>query len=529
MRLHGENWIGARRSAEAPATLWGLDPASGERLEPGFHEATEGEIDAACTLAAAAAGPYAALPAERRAAFLEAAAAAIDELGDALVERTAAETGLAWPRLAAERARTVGQLRLFADLVRAGWWVEARIDRAHRERVPPRPDLRRMLVPLGPVAVFGASNFPLAFSVAGGDTASALAAGCPVVVKAHPAHPGVSELAAGAVLAAAQATAVPDGVFSLLHGASTRVGEALVQHRCIRAVAFTGSQRGGRALFDLAARRPVPIPVYAEMGSANPVFVLPGALAARGEAIAEALAESVLRGAGQFCTNPGLTVLPAGAATDAFLARAGSLLGAAPAGTMVHAGIAAGYEAALAEVAAIPGVAIAARSEAGAARRETAARGALLRTEASTFLAHERLGREVYGPATLAVVCGSGEELLAVARGLEGHLTATVHGTPEELAAHAELLSVLATKAGRLVCNGVPTGVEVGHAMQHGGPYPATTDSRSTSVGTAAIARFARPVCWQDFPDAVLPLELQNANPRGVWRLVDGEMTRAAW
>jgi NADP-dependent aldehyde dehydrogenase len=527
MELHGKNLIGARRSAEGTPALWSLNPATGERLEPGFHEATDREIDAACELASAAAPALAALPARRRGDFLDAAAQAILEVGELLLERTAAETALARARLEAERARTVAQLRLFAEVAREGSWVEARIDRADPGRRPPRPDLRRMLVPLGPVAVFGASNFPLAFSVAGGDTASALAAGCPVVVKAHPAHPGTSELVAGALLAAAAESGMPDGGVSLVHGAATRVGERLVAHPAIRAVAFTGSHRGGRALFDLAARRRAPIPVYAEMGSANPVFLLPGALAERGEAIAEGLVESVLRGAGQFCTNPGLTVLPAGPLAEDLLGRVGTLIERSAVGTVVHPGIAAGYAAALDEVTTIPGVTPMARASSPAQWTETAAPGALLRASAPTWIAHPRLGAEIYGPATLAVVCGDREELLAVARGLDGHLTATVHGTPEELIEYGDLLSILREKVGRLIWNGYPTGVEVCHAMQHGGPYPATTDARSTSVGTAAIARFARPVCWQDFPDAALPLELQNANPRSIWRLVDGEPSRA--
>ncbi len=527
MELHGKNLIGARPSGEGPVELWSLNPASGERLEPGFREATDGEVEAACRAAVEASGPYAALGPELRAAFLDVAAEEILALGEALVERATAETALTRSRLEAERARTVTQLRFFAEVVRQGSWIEARIDRADAARRPPRLDLRRMLVPLGPVAVFGASNFPLAFSVAGGDAASALAAGCPVVVKAHPAHPGTSELVAGALLAAAERCLMPDGVVSLVHGASTRVGERLVTHPAIRAVAFTGSHRGGRALFDLAARRRAPIPVYAEMGSANPVFVLPRALAERGAEIAEGLAESVLRGAGQFCTNPGLTVLQEGTEAEEFLGKVGKSLEQSPAGTMVHPGIAAGYEAALAEVAAIPGVSSVVRASAAGAWSPTDARAALLRASAAIWIAHPRLGEEIYGPATLAVVCGGREELLAVARRLEGHLTATVHGTAEELLEYGDLVAILRDKVGRLIFNGYPTGVEVCHAMQHGGPYPATTDSRSTSVGSAAIARFARPVCWQDFPDAALPPELQNANPRSIWRLLDGELTRA--
>jgi NADP-dependent aldehyde dehydrogenase len=530
MALTGENLIAGGRSAAGPAGLHGLDPTSGERLEPGFHEATEGEISLALEGAEAAAAETAAVEAEQRADFLEAIAAEIEALGDELIERTAAETGLPAGRLAGERGRTTGQLRLFAEVVREGSWVEARIDRADPERKPlPKPDVRRMLVPLGPVVVFGASNFPLAFSVAGGDTAAALAAGCPVVVKAHPAHPGASELVGAAIERAAASSGLPPGVFSMVQGAAHAVGTALVTHPATRAVAFTGSLAGGRALFDLAARRPVPIPVYAEMGSANPVFLLPGALAARGEEIAAGLTASVQQGAGQFCTNPGLTVLPAGAHADRLLERAAALLGGSPAGTMVHPGIAASYRRALEEVTELPGVEVLARSEATGPWADTDARPALLETGVGEWLANPRLGEEIYGPTTLAVVCGDGDEMLAVARGLTGHLTATVHGTEDDLAEHGELLAVLATKVGRLILNGYPTGVEVCHAMQHGGPYPATTDSRSTSVGTAAIHRFARPVCWQDFPGAALPAELRDGNPRGIWRLVNGKPSRQGW
>jgi NADP-dependent aldehyde dehydrogenase len=383
-----------------------------------------------------------------------------------------------------------------------------------------------MLVPLGPVAVFGASNFPLAFSVAGGDTVSALASGCPVVVKAHPAHPGTSELAARAILEAAGDTGMPEGVFSMLHGPSPAVGQALVTHPAVQAVGFTGSFRGGKALFDAAARREQPIPVFAEMGSANPVFLLPDALATRGEEIAKALAASVTLGAGQFCTNPGLTLVAASDATEAFLSRLCTLLAEAPAGTMVHAGIKTAYEAELAAVASIPGVRLVARSPGRGANPVTEAQPALLVADAAALAAHGRLGEEIYGPVTLAVRCGSREELLAAARRLRGHLTATVHATDRDLAAYGDLLPILVRKAGRVVLNGVPTGVEVTHAMHHGGPWPATTDPRATSVGTAAILRFARGVSFQDFPDAALPEELRGANPRGIWRLVDGRLTK---
>jgi 2,5-dioxopentanoate dehydrogenase len=505
------------------------NPATGEWLEGEFFESTVGEIDAAARAAERAFETYSSLAAGRRAEFLRAIAQQILALGERLLERAAAETALPAGRLENERARTVSQLLLFADLIEEGSWVGARIDRALPDRKPqPRPDLRRMLVALGPVAVFGASNFPLAFSVAGGDTVSALAAGCPVVVKAHPAHPGTSELAADAIRRAARDTRMPDGVFGMVHGASPEVGITLVTHPAIRAAGFTGSLRAGRTLFDAAAMRPEPIPVYAEMGSSNPVFLLPGALAERSQAIARGLASSVTLGSGQFCTNPGLAILLDSPDSSAFLQTVGTLLEASPAGTMVHAGIKTAYDRDLVEVTGVAGVAVAARAQGESSYPETAAHAALLMTDARAFAQSPRLSSEIYGPATLAVRCGAPEEMLELARGLHGHLTATIHGTEKDLAEFSGLVAILRQKAGRLVFNGFPTGVEVCHAMHHGGPYPATTDARETSVGTAAIHRFARPVCYQDFPQSALPQELQDQNPRGVWRLVDGAFTRGA-
>ncbi len=508
-------------------TFQARNPATGEPLEGEYAEATAGEIDAAARGAERAFEPYAALPAARRAEFLRAVAQQTIGLGDRLLARAASETGLPPARLESERARTVGQILLFAELIEEGSWVGARIDRALPDRKPqPRPDIRRMLVPTGPVAVFGASNFPLAFSVAGGDTISALAAGCPVVVKAHPAHPGTSELSASAIRTAARETGMPEGVFAMIHGRSPEVGITLVTHPAIRAGAFTGSHVAGRTLFDAAALRPEPIPVFAEMGSSNPVFLLPGALQERGEAIAKGFAASVTLGSGQFCTNPGLAVLVDAPPSNAFLKAAGDLLAASAAGTMVHAGIKASFDESVAEAARIPGVAVAARGEKAGAHPETEAHAALLLTDARTFLGTPRLSEEIYGPATVAVRCDSRPEMLQLARSLRGHLTATVHGTERDLADFAELIAILRRKAGRLVFNGFPTGVEVCHAMHHGGPYPATTDARETSVGSAAIHRFARPVCYQDFPASALPEELLDANPRGIWRLVDGARTR---
>jgi NADP-dependent aldehyde dehydrogenase len=528
MELHGRNIIGGRESfSEGDQTFRAFAPAEGQELEPAFHEATEAQVDSALELADRAFHEYRRRTPEETALFLERAADEIMALGDALIERANAETALGPDRLSGERVRTVNQLRMFAALVREGSWVEATIDRAIPDRRPiPKPDLRRMLIPLGPVVVFGASNFPLAFSVAGGDTASALAARCPVVVKAHPAHPGTSEMVARAILKAVEATGMPDGVFSLLHGASHAVGLGLVRHPLTRAVGFTGSLKGGRALFDAAAARPDPIPVYAEMGSINPVFVLPGALRERGEAFAEGLKQSVTLGVGQFCTNPGLVVGLQDESLDRFIGKMAELIAATPPGTMLYPGIRRAFEAGVAAFSALPGVkAHRAQAAPDPARNEVGA--VLFSTDAATFLNNHQLSEEVFGPSTLVVRCESTTQLEDVARNLQGHLTATIHGTGEDLDQHRNLVAILENKVGRLIFNSFPTGVEVCPAMHHGGPYPATTDVHFTSVGTAAIKRFARPICYQNFPPEALPVELQNTNKRGIWRLVDNQLTRA--
>jgi len=525
MDLHGGNFIGGTVTKAGTKTFRGSDPAIGKELDPVFHEATETEVHHALTAAAGAFPRYRQQTPENVARFLEAIAAEIEALGDGLIARAKAETALPEARLTGERGRTCSQLRMFAELAREGSWVDARIDRALPDRKPlPRPDLRRMLVPLGPIAVFGASNFPLAFSVCGGDTASALAAGNTVVVKGHPAHPGTSEMAATAVLKAASATGMPDGVFSMVHGTSPAVGLALVRHHETRAVAFTGSLQGGRALFDAAAARPVPIPVFAEMGSVNPVFILPGALAAKTADIAQAYVQSVTMGVGQFCTNPGLAVGLASPELEAFVVETSQRIAQAPIGTMLHAGIAANYRGALEAWQRIAGLRVAGRAPGDAGGTQAGA--VVFETDSRQFLADARLREEMFGPSTLVVACETAERLYEVARQLEGQLTVTLHATPEDLAAHAPLVEILREKAGRLVLNGFPTGVEVSPAMQHGGPYPATTDARFTSVGTAAIFRFVRPLCYQGFPASALPPELQDGNPRKVWRLVNGERTR---
>ena len=524
--LHGHHLIAGARSADARPTLRATDPASGEPLDPAFAEATSGEVDRALQRADAAFRADRGRPAETRAALLDAIAAEIEALGDALVDRATAETGLPAARIQGERGRTCGQLRLFASVVRDGSWVDARIDTALPDRQPAaRPDLRRMAVALGPVVVFGASNFPLAFSVAGGDTASALAAGCPVVVKAHPAHPGTSELVAGAVDRAVAHVGLHAGTFSLVHTSSPERSVDLVTHPLTRAVGFTGSLAAGRALFDAAAARPDPIPVYAEMGSTNPVVVLDGALASDGDAIADGLVGSVTLGAGQFCTNPGVVLGVAGDALDRFARRVAEGVRETPAFTLLHDGIRQGYDAGVDRWDAAPGVDLLAHGGDGATA--TPARAAVATVSAEAFRSTPALRDEVFGPATLLVQARDLDDLVATVEALGGHLTGTLWGTDDELADQAELVAALSDRVGRLIVRGFPTGVEVGPAMQHGGPYPATTDVRSTSVGTAAIERFARPICFQNAPPALLPPELQDANPRGLWRLVDGERTRA--
>ncbi len=522
MELHGKNLIGYRVSAEGSASISAFNPALSAPLTPAFYEATSSEIAAAGDLAAAAAESFRDRPAADAAAFLDRIAEELSALGDPLLDRFTAETGLPRERAAGELARTTGQLRMFASLAREGSWVDARIDHALPDRKPlPKPDLRRMLVPLGPVAVFGASNFPLAFSVAGGDTASAFAARNPVVCKAHPAHPGTSEMAARAILAAARACSLPDGVFSLIHGADPAVSLALVRHPAIRAVGFTGSLRAGRALFDAASQRPDPIFVYAEMGSVNPIFILPGALAERSDAIADGLRQSVNASTGQMCTCPGLVFASAAAP---FAARLRDLFRQSTPATMLHPGILRSYESGLARLQSVSGVASTASTlDPDSAR--TQARPTLLEAGLDEFLAHPELGEEVFGPSTLLVHCDSPAGFEAAARRLEGSLTATIHGTPADLESHRSLVSLLAARAGRILFNGFPTGVEVCPSMNHGGPYPATTDSKFTSVGTAAILRFARPVCFQNFPQSALPVELRDGNPAQIWRTVDGRFT----
>ena len=430
-------------------------------------------------------------------------------------------------RLQSELKRTIGQLNLFADVLEEGSWVSARVDEADRERKPiPRPDIRSMLRPLGPVAVFGASNFPLAFSVAGGDTASALAAGNPVIVKAHPAHPGTSELVGKLIQKTLKDSSFPSGTFSLLFDAGTEVGMALVQHPAIKAVAFTGSAVGGQALMRLAAQRPEPIPCYAEMGSTNPLFILSGAMRERGVHIAQGLLDSFTLGSGQFCTKPGIVFIPDDQSAEFEDKLKESLRALDPFVMLTHR-IADNYNQALNQrITRSQAELIAGKSD-NTERASACSEATVFRVSLENFLRFPELGAEVFGPTTLLVHYGNESDLLSAAQQLHGHLTATIHGTEEDLQRAHELVRVLETKVGRIIFNGFPTGVEVSHAMVHGGPFPATSDGRSTSVGTLAIFRFVRPVCYQDFPDAALPPELQNANPLGLLRLVNGKVTRS--
>jgi 2,5-dioxopentanoate dehydrogenase len=526
MDLRGRSFIGWAGGSDGGKTFTAINPATGAAIEPKYLSASAAEVERAAKLAAQAFTSFSRTSGKERAVFLREIAKRLDGIVDELVIRTNQEAGLAEARIRSEAARTSFQMRLFADLIEEGSWVRARLDKGDAERKPAKPDLRSMWRPLGPVVVFGASNFPLAYSVAGGDTASAFAAGNPVIVKAHSAHPGTSELVGAVILAAARECGMPEGIFSLLFDAGTEVGSALVKNPQVRAVGFTGSQRGGRALMNLAASRPAPIPVFAEMGSTNPVFILPGALVARGEQIAEGMHGSVTLGAGQFCTKPGMVFLPPGRDAANFSQNLSKRIGESASQVMLTPGIQSAYSGMVGARAKQSKVSLAAEGK--RAEGEAGVRGvpAMFAVDAADFLNEPELSEEVFGPATLVVSCGEREEMLEIARGLQGHLTATLHGTDEDLREYRELVEILEQKAGRLVFNGFPTGVEVGHAIVHGGPYPATSDGQSTSVGSQAIYRFARPVCFQNFPDAALPEELKDGNPMGIWRLKDGALTK---
>jgi NADP-dependent aldehyde dehydrogenase len=520
--LKGTSIIGFERGGKTGETFTAFDPTSGQAIEPKFYSASAEELNRAAFLADDARIPFGNLPGRQRAAFLRKVADNIEALGSALIERASLETSLPNARFEGERARTCGQLRMFADLLDEGSWVDARIDRAIPDRKPlPKPDVRSMLKPVGPVAVFCASNFPLAYSVAGGDTASAFAAGCPVIVNGHTAHAGTAELVGIAVSEAVKECGLPEGTFSLLFSSGYEVGQALVKHPAVKAVGFTGSRRGGRALMDIAAARPDPIPVYAEMSSVNPTFILPSAIKERGDAIVAGLHASVTGGVGQFCTKPGLVFVPGDETAGEFKSRLRELISETAPSPLLTGGIQKAYTS----------MSRHRQCEVDAFTEHTAdglsgfsVNPSVFETTAVEFLNTPDLNEEIFGPTTLLIRAQEHEELLNIARSLEGQLTASVHGTENDLHEYADLIRILETKVGRLIFNGFSTGVEVCPSMVHGGPYPATSDGRSTAVGTRAIDRFSRLVCYQNFPESALPDELKESNPLGILRMVDGKV-----
>jgi 2,5-dioxopentanoate dehydrogenase len=489
-----------------------------------FKDATLPEIDVALQQSWQAFRVYRQKDLKQRAAFLRTIAGELEHIADELVTIAGRETHLEEARLKGELKRTIFQLTSYADACEEGTWLDIRIDTADANRTPPKPDLRKMLVPLGPVVVFGASNFPFAYSTAGGDTACALAAGCPVIIKAHPVHAETSDLVAKAVQHAAQKNDLPPGVFIHLHGASFEVGKALVQHPLTKAVGFTGSFEGGKALFDLANQRTVPIPVFAEMGSVNPVFLLPQKVEKDTESIAAMYAASITQSAGQFCTNPGILVGIESEYLEAFKKSLGRQIQNTEPVRMLHSGIAKSFHQKRKKALAEEGVGVAAVTAFDVEEEESIP--TLAEVSAAVFLKNPLLHKEVFGPYSLLVKCSSAHEMLQVALAMEGQLTTSLLATEEEVQQHRELVEALQDICGRFVLNGVPTGVEVALAMQHGGPYPATTDSRFTAVGADGIRRFARPVCYQNWTNDLLPAELKDENPLRIWRTVNNELTK---
>lgn len=521
MTLTGHSLIVGQPVPGDGGTVFGINPATNEQLEPGYSLISEEQLTAATRAAADAYPSYSTLEPQVHAAFLEAIADNIEAIGDELIHRAAAETGLPTPRLEGERTRTILQLRLFASVVRQGDFRGVRVDPALPDRAPlPRPDIRQRQIPLGPVAVFGASNFPLAFSTAGGDTASALAAGCPVVFKAHNAHPGTGELVGHAIVKAVQDLGLHPGVFSLVYGPGTSIGQALVSDPAIKAVGFTGSRSGGTALMRTAAARPEPIPVYAEMSSINPVYVFPGVLKGDTETLAQQYVASLTGSAGQLCTSPGLLFIPSGEAGDRFSSAVAKSVAEYAGQTMLTEAIASSWQAGFTALGAAADVQLVGRGAAGPTANAPAP--AVFGTDLHVFTSNTVLQAEIFGAASLMVRYENVEDLREATEKIEGQLTASLHLGEDDYTAAAVLVPALEQKVGRIIINGWPTGVEVGHAMVHGGPYPATSDSRTTSVGTLAINRFLRPVAYQNFPQELLPVPLQETNPWKLNRTVDG-------
>lgn len=526
MTLTGKQLIGGEWVPGEAGNFYGVDPSNGGSLQPAISIASSEQVDETVRMAEAAGKIFRRSSLKERAAFLRYCAEQIMALGDELLERVMKETGYPKARAEGERGRTCGQLNMFASYIESGDYLDVRIDTAMPERQPaPRPDLRHMNQPIGPVVVFGASNFPLAFSVAGGDTASALAAGCPVIVKGHPSHPGTGELIAQALAAAVVQAGLPKGTFSYLADDGHAVGSQLVQAPAVKAVGFTGSLNGGTALIALANARPDPIPVFTEMGSSNPVFLLPNALEQNSADIAQGFVSSFTLGSGQFCVKPGLVIAVDGEPLQQFTSAVKKLVEAVPPATMLNSRICQTFQKALEERQVDNGLEIVAQGVSPQSSEGFLSQVTLYTTTASEVLERPNLLEETFGPASIIIKCRDQAELLSIARRLPGQLTATVHCTSEELAEHDELMDHLTESVGRIVVNGFPTGVEVCHSMMHGGPFPATSDARFTSVGTNAIKRFIRPVCYQNYPEALLPPALQNQNSLDITRMVNGIKT----
>lgn len=523
MSISGKHIIGSNIAAEASNTFYAYNPSTGEKLEPAFPESTNREVNEAVSLAKEA-FETSPLNREQKVALLNTIADNIMDLGDELVARVHEETALPEARIIGERGRTVGQLKLFAKLIEDGDWVRATLERAQPDREPlPKPDLRSMQFPIGPVVIFGASNFPLAFSVAGGDSASALAAGNPIIVKGHPAHPGTSELVAGAIAKAIKTLGIHPGYFSHLQGTSNYIGLTLIQHPDVKAGGFTGSIHGGRSLYDAAQNRPDPIPFHAEMGSTNPVFVLEHALKNGAETLAQTICTSVNMGVGQFCTSPGI-VLTLEDYDTSLIEELGAAFSNSDPGTMLYANIKKAFNEGLERIRRSRSIEVLGKGKDAGGENQVSSH--VFCITASEFTKEPELLEENFGPSVIVVRCKDISEMKSIALGFKGQLTASFYMSEEEATDHQDLLRIMRDRAGRVLFNGMPTGVEVCHAMVHGGPYPASSNGQATSVGTDAIYRFSRQVCFQNSPDSVLPDELKDNNPLQIWRKIDGQLCK---
>jgi len=520
--ITGKNYIGKKLSSKGNITFKTYNPITNSEINTVFTEASDQEIEDAVKLAKKAFKSFKNISGKKKSDFLNAIADEILVLDDGLLKIFKQESGLDIDRAISERQRMIWQLHMFADLVKEGSWVEATIDNSISDRKPiPKPDLRKMLFPLGPVIVFGASNFPLAYSTAGGDTAAALAAGCPVIVKSHPMHAGTGEMVSSAIIKAAEKTGMPDGVFSNLNSSGIKVGQELVKHPDVKAVGFTGSVAGGRALFNLANQRKEPIPVFAEMGSVNPVILMPNAANLKGEKWAKTYAGSITLGSGQFCTNPGLIIGIKDNALEDFIQNLAEEIVKVEPSCMLHPNIIGNFERNKAKISSQKGVRIKANYTNNVP--ENYGRQVIITVEGETFLKNSTLHQEVFGPFSMVVQCKDKSQLLKVINNLEGQLTGTILAEKEELDNNKDILEALQNRVGRIIYNGVPTGVEVCPSMQHGGPYPASTDSRFTAVGIHSIKRWVRPISFQNWPNDLLPDELKDENPLRISRLVNSK------